>query len=56
MFLDGVDFCFYNYKNEVNFAISGSIAGNDKLNIVKAVEKGLSLCALCEQKLKVGAK
>ena len=22
MFLDGVDFCFYNYENEVNFATS----------------------------------
>ena len=52
MFLDGVDFCFYNYKNEVNFAISGCIAGNDKLEIVKAIYKALSLCALCEQKLK----
>ena len=51
MFLDGVDFCFYNYKNEVNFAISGCIAGNDKLEIVKAIDKALSLCALCEQKL-----
>ena len=52
MFLDGVDFCFYNYKNEVNFAISGCIAGNDKLKIVKAIDKALSLCTLCEQKLK----
>ena len=52
MFLDGVDFCFYNYKNEVNFAISGCISGNDKLKIVKAIDKALSLCALCEQKLK----
>ena len=52
MFLDGVDFCFYNYKNEVNFAISGCISDNDKLEIVKAIDKALSLCALCEQKLK----
>lgn len=51
MFLDGVDFCFYNYKNEVNFAISGCISRNDKLDIVNAIEKALSLCALCEQKL-----
>lgn len=51
MFLDGVDFCFYNYKNEVNFAISGCIRGNDKLEIIKAIDKALTLCALCEQKL-----
>ena len=52
MFLDGVDFCFYNNKNDVNFAISGCVARNDKLEIVKAIEKALSLCDLCEQKLK----
>ena len=47
MFLDGVDFCFYNYKNEVNFAISGYIAGNDKLEIVKAINKALEICQVC---------
>lgn len=52
MFLNGVDFCFYNQNNEVNFAISGCVAKNDKLEIVKAIDKALSLCALCEQKLK----
>ena len=52
MFLDGVDFCFYQKGKDVNFAISGYIAGNDKLKIMKAIDKALSLCALCEQKLK----
>lgn len=52
MFLDGVDFCFYQDGEDVNFAISGYIARNDKLEIVKAINKALSLCTLCEQKLK----
>lgn len=56
MYLDGVDFCFFNYKNEVNFAISGVIARHDKIDICNAINKALELCDLCEQKLKAGER
>lgn len=53
MFLDGVDFCFYQNGNDVDFAISGNVRGNDKLNIKNAIDKALKLCELTEQKMKV---
>lgn len=52
MFLNGVDFCFYRNGEDVNFAISGNIARNDKLKILDAIEKALKLCELCEEKIK----
>ena len=52
MYLDRVDFCFFQIGNEVNFAISGLIGGNDKLDIVRAINRALEICRVCEEKLK----
>ena len=52
MFLDGVDFCFHQYGEEINFAISGYISRKDKLKIQEAIEKALKICEVCESKLK----
>lgn len=54
MFLDGVDFCFFQNGSDVNFAISGVIRGNDKLEIEKAIKKALEICAVCEWKMQYG--
>ena len=54
MFLDGVDFCFYQYGEDVNFAISGYIARNDKLDVQNAIKKALEICQVCEWKMKYG--
>ena len=51
MFLDGVDFCFYQNGKDVNFSISGCVARNDKEDILVAITKALNLCKLCEDKL-----
>lgn len=49
MYLDCMNFCFYSYKNDVNFALSGVVSRNDKLNIAEAINKALKLCELCEK-------
>lgn len=54
MYLDAVDFCFYQDGENVNFSISGNISGNDKQNIRKAINKALDLCELCEINMKMG--
>ena len=54
MFLDGVDFCFHQYGEDVNFAISGYIARNDKLDVQNAIKKALEICQVCEWKMKYG--
>lgn len=53
MYLDALDFCFYQNGNDVDFAISGNVRGNDKLNIKNAIDKALKLCELTEQKMKI---
>lgn len=52
MYLDSVDFCFFQNGNDVNFAISGVIARNDKLDISRAINRALEICRVCEGKLK----
>ena len=52
LFLDGVDFCFYQDGDNVDFTISGRISGNDKSNIAASIKRALQLCALCESKMK----
>lgn len=52
MYLDRVDFCFFQNGDDVDFAISGVISRNDKLNITEAIEKALKLCRVCEEKMK----
>lgn len=52
MFLDGVDFCFFQNGNDVDFAISGYVSKNDKLEIADAIQKALKLCELCEKKMR----
>lgn len=52
MYLDRVDFCFFQNGNDVNFAISGVIARNDKLYISRAINRALEICKVCEEKLK----
>ena len=52
MYLDSVDFCFYQNGNDVDFAISGVISRNDKLHIVRAINRALVICRVCEEKLK----
>lgn len=54
MYLDGVDFCFYQNGNDVNFAISGNIRANDKLKIEKAISKALEICSVCEWQMQFG--
>ena len=51
MFLDGVDFSFYQNGKDVNFSISGCVSRNDKEDILDAITKALNLCKLCEDKL-----
>lgn len=46
LYLDCVDFCFFENRGECDFAISGYIHGNDKLYIQSALEKALKLCEL----------
>lgn len=53
MFLDAVDFCFFQNGNEVDFAISGYIGRNDKLKIDDAIGKALNLCELTEAYMKL---
>lgn len=52
MYLNGVDFCFSQFEDTVDFAISGNIHGNDKLNIEYAIRQALEICRVCEQKMK----
>ena len=52
--MDGVDFCFHQDGDDVNFAISGYIARNDKLDIQNAIKKALEICQVCEWKMKYG--
>lgn len=54
MFLDCVDFCFFQNGNDINFAISGVISRNDKLEIEKAIKKALEICSVCEWKMQYG--
>ena len=52
MYLDKVDFCFFQNGNNVDFAISGVVSGNDKLHFQRAISRALFLCKVCEGKLK----
>lgn len=54
MFLDGVDFCFHQNGEDVNFAISGYIANDDKLNVQRAIHRALQICSRCEWYMKHG--
>ena len=56
MYLDKVDFCFYQNGDDVDFAISGAIGKNDKLHITRAINRALLICRICEDKLKAGVK
>lgn len=51
LYLNGVDFCFFENRGECDFAISGYIHGNDKLDIKSAIEKALKLCELTTLKM-----
>lgn len=51
MFLNGVDFCFYQDGEDVNFAISGYVANDDKNNIQEAIQKALVICNMCSWKM-----
>lgn len=44
-------FVFFENRGECDFAISGYIHGNDKLNIKSAIEKALKLCELTTLKM-----
>ena len=52
MFLDEVDFCFHQNGEDVNFAISGYVANNDKGKIQEAIQKALVICNMCSWKMK----
>lgn len=54
LYLDGVDFCFFENRGECDFTISGYIHGNDKLDIKSAIEKALKLCELTTLKMAEG--
>lgn len=51
MYLDGVDFCLFEVNGVCDFSISGFIHGNDKANIVNAINKVLKLCELTTAKM-----
>ena len=51
LYLNCVDFCFFENRGECDFAISGYIHGNDKLDIKSAIEKALKLCELTTLKM-----
>jgi hypothetical protein len=51
LYLDCVNFCFFENRGECDFAISGYIHGNDKLDIKSAIEKALKLCELTTLKM-----
>jgi len=52
MYLDALDFCFYQNGDSVDFSISGNISGNDKNKIIGAIQKALQLCTICETYLR----
>lgn len=52
MYLDGVDFCLFEVNGECVFSISGYIHGNDKIDIINAINKVLKLCELTTAKMK----
>lgn len=54
LYLDGVDFCFFQNGNECDFAISGYIHGNDKHGIKYAISQALDLCERTEYFMKYG--
>lgn len=54
MFLDGVDFCFHQNGKDVNFAISGYVSRNDKVDIQSAIQKALQICSMCEWQMEYG--
>lgn len=53
MYLDSVDFCFYQHGEHVDFAISGHISsGRDRREISNAIASALEICSVCEEKMK----
>ena len=54
LFLDRMDFTFFQLGEEVAFSISGVCYGNDKFEFEKAISKALRLCELTEKYMKEG--
>lgn len=44
MYLNGVDFCLFEVNGECDFSISGYVRGDDKINIIDAINRVLKLC------------
>ena len=51
MFLDGIDFCLFDFNGECVFSISGFVQGKDKTEITNAIDKVLKLCDLTTAKM-----
>ena len=51
MYLDGIDFCLFEVNGECDFSISGYVHGNDKIDIIDAIDRVLKLCELTTVKM-----
>jgi hypothetical protein len=51
MYLDGIDFCLFEVNGECDFSISGYVHGNDKIDIIDAIDRVLKLCELTTAKM-----
>ena len=51
MTLDGIDFCLFEVNRECDFSISGYVHGNDKIDIIDAIDRVLKLCELTTVKM-----
>ena len=51
MYLDAIDFCLFEINGECVFSISGYVRGNDKINIIDAIDRVLKLCELTTAKM-----
>lgn len=51
MYLDAIDFCLFENHGECDFSISGYVHGNDKIDIIDAIDRVLKLCELTTAKM-----
>lgn len=51
MYLDAIDFCLFEVNGECDFSISGYVHGNDKIDIIDAIDRVLKLCELTTIKM-----
>lgn len=54
MYLDSMDFCFYQNGENVEFAISGHVGIRERIKLQNAIKNALELCEVCEWQMKYG--